>query len=157
MAKCGNNINKHKNKNSIILKSFKSFVWKNTNWREIELRLNIIQNKIYVAKQDNNIAKVKKLQKLVLKSYDLKKLAVRKVTQLTRGKKTAGIDGIKNLDEKQRVWLVDNWRIKGEASSVRKVMIQKPNDDVKYWSRRVITPNLKFQVEEKLLKLQNYQ
>lgn len=108
MAKCGNNINKHKNKNSTILKSFRSFVWKNTNWREIELRLHIIQNKIYVAKQDNNIAKVKKLQKLVLKSYDLKKLAVRKVTQLTRGKKTAEIDGIKNFDEEQRVWLVDN-------------------------------------------------
>ena len=108
MAKCGNNINKHKNKNSTILKSSKSFVWKNTSWREIELRLNIIQNKIYVVKQDNNIAKVKKLQKLVLKSYDLKKLAVRKVIQLTQEKKTAGIDDIKNLDEKQRVLLVDN-------------------------------------------------
>jgi len=95
MAKCGNNINKHKNKNSTILKSSKSFVWKNTSWREIELGLNIIQNKIYVVKHDNNIAKVKKLQKLVLKSYDLKKLGVRKVTQLTRGKKTAGIDGLK--------------------------------------------------------------
>jgi len=36
-------------------------------------------------------------------------------------------------------------------------MIQKPNGDAKYWWRRVITPNLKSQVREKLLKLQNYQ
>lgn len=131
MAKCGSNINKHKNKNLTILNSSESFVWEDTNWREIELRLNIIQNKIYVAKQDNNIPKVRKLQKLVLKSYDFKKLAVRKVTQLNRGKKTAGIDGIKNLNEKQRVWLVDNLRIKGEASPVRRVMIPKPNGELR--------------------------
>jgi len=103
-ANCGSNTNKHKNKSLTIPKSSESFVWKDINWRKIELRLNIIQTKIYVAKQDNNIIKVRKLQKLILNSYDFKKLAVRKVTQLNRGKKTAGSDGIKNLNEKQRVW-----------------------------------------------------
>jgi len=43
-AKCSNC--KHKNQNSINPKSSESFVWKDVNWRKIELRLNIIQHKI---------------------------------------------------------------------------------------------------------------
>jgi RNA-directed DNA polymerase len=61
-----------------------------------------------------------------LNSYDFKKLAVRKVTQLNRGKKTAGVDGVSNLNEKQRVWLVDNLRITRKAHPVRRVIIPKP-------------------------------
>ena len=110
-------------------KSSESFVWTDTNWRKIELRLNIIQHKIYIAKLNNNIVKVRKLQKSVLNSYDFKKLAVRKVTQLNRGKKTDGVDGIKNLNEKQRVWLVDNLRIKDKALPVRRIMIPKGNGE----------------------------
>lgn len=56
-ANCDKNTNKHKNKSSTIPKSSESFVWKDTNQRKIELRLNIVQTKIYVAKQNNNIIK----------------------------------------------------------------------------------------------------
>lgn len=128
-AKCSNC--KHKNQNSINPKSSESFVWKDVNWRKIELRLNIIQHKIYVAKIGKDTINVRKLQKLILNSYDFKKLAVRKVTQLNRGKKAAGSDGIKHLNEKQRVWLVDNLRIKGKAAPVKRVMIPKPNGELR--------------------------
>jgi len=128
-ANCSNC--KHKKQNSINPKSSESFVWKDVNWRKIELRLNIIQHKIYVAKIGKDIINVRKLQKLILNSYDFKKLAVRKVTQLNRGKKTAGSDGIKHLNEKQRVWLVDNLRIKGKAAPVKRVMIPKPNGELR--------------------------
>lgn len=47
MANCGKNTNKHKNKSSMTPKSSESFVWKYTNWRKIEQRLNILQTKIY--------------------------------------------------------------------------------------------------------------
>ena len=125
-AKCNIRINKFKKLSSTIPKSSESFKWKDVNWKKIELRLNIFQNKIYAAKKNQNIRKVRKFQRLILNSYDFKKLAVRKVTQLNRGKKTAGVDGIKNLNEKQRVWLVDNLRITGKAHPVRRVMIPKP-------------------------------
>jgi len=46
-ANCGSNTNKHKNKSLTIPKSSESFVWKDINWRKIELRLNILQTKIY--------------------------------------------------------------------------------------------------------------
>jgi hypothetical protein len=81
-AKCNTRINKYIKRGSLILKSSESFVWKDTNWKKIELRLNIFQNKIYAARKNQNIRKVRKLQRLILNSYDFKKLAVRKVTQL---------------------------------------------------------------------------
>lgn len=67
------------------------------------------------------------MQKLILKSYDFKKLAVvRKITQLNRGKKSADVDSIRNLNDKQRIWLVDNLKITGKAKPVPKIMIPKP-------------------------------
>lgn len=97
------------------------------NWTSFKYSLNILQNKIYAAKKKNdNIPYVRKLQKSILNSYDIKKLAVRKITQLNRGKKTAGVDGIRNLNDEQRVWLVDNLLITGKAQPVRRVMIPKP-------------------------------
>lgn len=65
-----------------------SFVWKDVNWKKVELRLNNLQNKIFAAKKENNISRVRKLQKMILNSHDFKKLAVRKVSQLNRGKNT---------------------------------------------------------------------
>jgi len=79
-AKCNIRINKYKKFSSMIPKSSESFVWKDVNWKKIELRLNIFQNKIYAARRNQNIRKVRKLQKLILNSYDFKKLAVRKIT-----------------------------------------------------------------------------
>jgi len=117
-AKCNIRMNKYKKLSSTIPKSSESFEWKNVNWRKIKLYLNIFQNKIYAARKNQNIRKVRKLQRLILNSYYFKKLAVRKVTQLNRGKKTAGVNGIRNLNEKQRVWLLDNLRVTGKAHSV---------------------------------------
>ena len=98
IAKCSININKCNILGLSNLKSSENFVWKKTNWKKIELRLNVFQYKIYAARKENGIRKVRKLQKLVLNSYDFKKLAVRKVTQLNRGKKIAGVDGVSNLN-----------------------------------------------------------
>ncbi len=131
IAKCNINlnINKYKKRKEKTPKSSESFIWKNVNWKKIELRLNIFQNKIYTAKKEQNIKRVRKFQKLILNSYEFKKLAVRKVTQLNRGKKTAGVDGIRNINESQRAWLVDNLQITNKASPVRKVMIPKANGE----------------------------
>jgi len=124
---CNTSINKYSSRKSPEAKSSESFVWRDTNWKKIEIRLRNIQYKIYAARKRNDIQKVRKLQKLIISSYDFKKLAVRKITQLNRCKKTAGLDGIKSLNEKQRVWLVDNLRVVGKATPVRRVMIPKAN------------------------------
>ena len=124
-AQCNIRINKYNKLGSTIPNSSKSFLWKEVKRKKIELCLEIFQNKIYAAGKDQNIKKIRKLQRLILNSYDFKKLAVSKVTRLNRAKKTAGVDGISNLNEKQRVLLADNLRIAGKAHPVRRVMIPK--------------------------------
>lgn len=44
-------INKYNKQSSWTPKSSESFVWKDTNWKHIELRLSILQNKIYAARK----------------------------------------------------------------------------------------------------------
>ena len=71
-------------------KKSENLVWKEINWKKIETRLKNLQYKIYAAKRTANNAKisiVRKYQKTILNSRDFKLLAVRKVTQLNRGKK----------------------------------------------------------------------
>jgi len=72
-AKCNIRINKYNKSSSTTPKSSESFLWKEVNWKKIELRLNIFQNKIYAAKKNQNIKKVRKLQRLILNSYHFKK------------------------------------------------------------------------------------
>ncbi|WP_365673359.1 reverse transcriptase N-terminal domain-containing protein [Okeania sp. SIO3I5] len=59
-------------------------------------------------------------------------LAVRRVTQDNQGKKTAGIDGIKNLPPMQRFNLVNLLNSRYfKASPTRRVWIPKPGKDEK--------------------------
>jgi RNA-directed DNA polymerase len=68
----------------------------------------------------------RKYQKLLTKSYYARLLAVRQVTQDNQGKKTAGVDGIRNLKPKQRFNLVKMLeRTKRKARPTRRVWIPK--------------------------------
>ncbi len=74
----------------------------------------------------------RKYQLLLTKSYYARVLAVRRVTQDNQGKKTAGVDGIKNLPPMQRfnlVYLLSSPHLK--ASPTRRVWIPKPGKDEK--------------------------
>jgi len=59
--------------------------------------------------------------------YDFKKVAVCKITQLNRGKKTAEIDGIKKINEKQKVTLVNKLKITGKVKIIIRLMMLKSN------------------------------
>ena len=72
---------------------------------------------MYKAIRENDLRKVKSLQKLILKSRAARLLAIRQVTQLNAGKKTPGIDGKASLTHQERLDLslnlksnVDKWK-----------------------------------------------
>ena len=71
--------------------------WKNIEWKEVEVRVFKLQKRIYRASQSGDVAKVHKLQRLLLRSWCAKLLAVRRISQDNQGKKTAGIDGVKKF------------------------------------------------------------
>jgi RNA-directed DNA polymerase len=102
---------------------------KGLHWKQFQKNLFRLQCRIYKAAKMNDYETVKSLQMLLLGSKSLKCLAVRKVTQLNIGKKTAGIDKISSLNPKQGLYLVyqlDN--MKGwKHRKLRRVYIPKAN------------------------------
>ena len=79
------------------------YEWKTMPWRKIEVRVFKLQRRIYQATIRGETQKARSLQKLLAASWSAKSLAVRRVTQENKGKKDAGIDGVKSLTPPQRL------------------------------------------------------
>ena len=79
--------------------------WEFADWKGFQKVLFRLQRRIFKAVREGDRAKAKKLQKLVLSSHSARMLAIRQVSQLNTGKKTAGIDGVKSLTFKERFQL----------------------------------------------------
>lgn len=76
--------------------------WKRLPWKQFRRNLFRLQKRIYKAILAGDKRKAMSLQKLILKSTSARLLAIRQVSQLNAGKKTAGIDGKKSLNFKER-------------------------------------------------------
>jgi RNA-directed DNA polymerase len=105
--------------------------WSDVNWKVVERRVFKLQKRIYKASQSGNVKLVHRLQRLLTHSYYGKLLATRRVSQDNQGKKTAGIDGIKSLNQKQRLKLVGSLRLGNKVKATRRVWIPKPNTNEK--------------------------
>jgi reverse transcriptase-like protein len=109
--------------------------WNKLPWRKFEQHVYRIQKRIFRAEQRGNTRAVHKLQKLLMKSRAARLLAVRRVTQDNRGKRTAGIDGVKSVHPKQRFEMVDQLHPKRgtrkHPQPVRRIYIPKPGKEEK--------------------------
>jgi len=76
--------------------------WKNLNWKKFRKDLFRLQCRVFKAVREGNKRKARSLQKLILKSQAARFLAIRQVSQLNAGKKTAGVDGKKSLTFAER-------------------------------------------------------
>ncbi len=90
--------------------------WKELPWKKFRRNLFRLQKRVYKAVRVEDYRKARSLQKLILKSTSARLLAIRQVTQLNAGKKTAGIDGKASLSFGERFALeellkssVNNW------------------------------------------------
>jgi RNA-directed DNA polymerase len=79
--------------------------WKLLNWKKFRRNLFRLQKRVYKAVSVGNRRKARSLQKLITKSRAAIFMAVRQVTQLNAGKKTAGIDGKAALSFEERFHL----------------------------------------------------
>jgi RNA-directed DNA polymerase len=102
------------------------YEWSVLPWRTLERDVYKLQKRIFQASQRGETKTVHRLQRLLLKSWAARCLAVRKVTQDNRGKKTAGVDGIKSLTPPQRLQLAHDLAVPPKARPVRRVWIPKP-------------------------------
>jgi len=103
--------------------------WRALPWKKFQKNLFRLQHRIFQAARNGDNNSVKRLQSLLLGSKCSKYLAVRQVTQLNAGKKTAGVDGILSLNPKERLHLVTELNsMKGwKHRKLRRVYIPKPN------------------------------
>ena len=95
--------------------------------KSIEQYIFKLQKKIYQASKNNRKLEMFRLQKILLSSQAAKLKAVRRVTQDNRGKKTAGVDGIKLISPEKRIELANSLVLNGRASSIKKIYISKSN------------------------------
>lgn len=126
------------------------YEWNTLPWKKIQCEIFKLQKRIYQASLHKDNQKVHKLQRLLLSSWAAKALAVRKVSQDNRGKRTAGIDGRKNLTAEQRMQLVVEINVNEKAKPVRRIWIDKPGKNEK---RPLGIPTIRERARQALVKL----
>ncbi|MDJ0595904.1 MAG: group II intron reverse transcriptase/maturase [Pleurocapsa sp. MO_226.B13] len=126
------------------------YKWDEIPWRKLERNIYKLQKRIYKASRRGDVKLVRRLQKLLIKSWGAKCLAVRRVTQENQGRKTAGVDGIKNLTPKQRLTLVNKLTLGSKVAPTRRVWIPKPGKEEK---RPLGIPTIKDRTLQGLVKL----
>jgi RNA-directed DNA polymerase len=86
--------------------------WEFLPWKKFQVNLFRLQKRVYKAVRAGDMQKARSLQKLILRSQAARFLAIRQVTQLNAGKKTAGVDGKLALTFKERFELEEKLRLK---------------------------------------------
>jgi RNA-directed DNA polymerase len=107
------------------------YEWNDLPWRKIERKVFKLQKRIYQAQRRGDVKAVHRLQRLVMRSWSAKCLAVRRVTQDNQGKRTAGIDGVKSLTPPQRLAMAQQLNLNAKPQPVRRTWIPKPGTDEK--------------------------
>ena len=127
--------------------------WDSIQWDKPKRHVRRLQERIFRATRDKDWAKVKNLQKLLVRSHSARLLVVRRVTQENKGKYTPGIDGKIYATSQERVELVEDVRqtnnINYKCKPLRRVYIPKNNGD----KRPLGIPTVKDRAMQMLVKL----
>lgn len=108
--------------------------WEAVDWRCHEENVRRLRQRIFTAAKGGDLATVRNLQKLMLRSWSNTLVSVRQATQRNTGRKTAGIDGEVALTSQARMELAV--RVHQERSSwrprpVKRVHIPKAGNRAK--------------------------
>ncbi|MBP2405626.1 group II intron reverse transcriptase/maturase [Streptomyces syringium] len=103
--------------------------WAGINWPETERNVVRLRQRIFKASQEGDLKRVRNLQKLMLRSHSNTLSSVRRVTQRSTGKATAGVDGERALTHQGRAKLVAEIASESglKTKPVRRVYIPKAN------------------------------
>src|SRR6516164_2313159 len=103
--------------------------WRQIDWRRVEADVRRLRQRIFTASKAGDLPKVRRLQKLLLRSRANTLISVRRVTERNAGRLTAGVDGEVVLTPEAKMQLVDRVQQNAEpfkAMPVRRVYIPKP-------------------------------
>jgi RNA-directed DNA polymerase len=100
--------------------------WSQINWRKTRKTVRNLQQRIFRASKLGQWKQLRRLQKLLLRSYANLLISVRQITQDNTGKHSAGIDKEVINTPAQRVKLVREWKMP-QAKATKRVYIPKSN------------------------------
>lgn len=106
--------------------------WKGLPWKQFQRNVFQLQQRIYQASRCGDLKQVHNLQRLLLRSWSARCLAVRKVTQDNRGKRTPGVDGVASLTPRQRLALARELSdLSQKPDPIRRTYVPKPNGELR--------------------------
>jgi RNA-directed DNA polymerase len=104
--------------------------WDTADWGQAEEHVRRLRRRIFAASQAGDLARVRSLQKLMLRSRSNALVSVRRVTEINAGRRTAGVDGKVVLLAQDKADLADWVQRRAAAWSprpVRRVYVPKSN------------------------------
>ena len=127
------------------------YEWRDLPWRKIQQQVYRLQKRIFKASRRGDAKTVHRLERLLMKFWAARCLAVRRASQDDAGKKTAGVDGVASLTPHQRLTLVNDLRtLERAARPVRRVWIPKPGSTEQ---RPLGIPTLRDRAAQTLVRL----
>ena len=108
--------------------------WRQIDWRAAEASVRRLRHRIFTASKAGDLKKVRRLQKLMLRSRANTLVSVRRVTERNAGRLTAGVDGEVVLTPEAKMRLAERIQHGAEpfkALPVRRVYIPKGGSSTK--------------------------
>jgi RNA-directed DNA polymerase len=103
--------------------------WRQIDWRHAEENVRRLRQRIFTASKAGDLPRVRRLQRLMLRSRSNTLVSVRRVTERNAGRLTAGVDGEVVLTDETKTELVSRAHDRADAFKampVRRVYIPKP-------------------------------
>src|ERR1044072_9513520 len=97
--------------------------WEAVNWQAHEGNVRRLRQRIFKAAREQDWAKVRNLQKLMLRSWSNTLISVRQVTQRNAGRKTTGIYGRVAITAQARAEVAE--QVQSTRSSWRPVAVKR--------------------------------
>ncbi|MBU3175187.1 group II intron reverse transcriptase/maturase [Clostridium estertheticum] len=126
--------------------------WKLIDWFHINKYVERLQQRIYCAECLGNKRKVRSLQRILVRSKAMMLISIKRVTQINKGKKTAGVDGEIAIANKERLKLFNDLSEgdigKHKAKPSHRTYIKKKNGKL----RPLSIPTIRDRIYQNIIK-----